>query len=725
MFTGYTALLSSGVKSSPVLLPQETHVGFALVPAEQSGIWFTNTLSLASASENQIRANGSGVAAGDVDGDGLCDLYFCRMEGGNVLYKNLGGWKFKDVTASAGVACENQNSSGAVLADVDGDGDLDLLVTSLGGGTRLFFNDGRGHFTESLDSGLVRRFGATSMALADIDGDGDLDLYVVNNRTTTIRDTGLQVMMTKGKRIVQPQDRDHVEFTPLGTILEYGEPDCFYLNDGKGHFTQVPWTEGAFLDEAGTPLQIAPRDWGFSAQFRDMNRDGLPDLYVANDFFSPDRIWINKGHGVFQAIAAHALAKTSLASMSVDFADINRDGFDDFIVGDLLSRDHRLVMTQHEPNGQSPDAIEKLGGRLQVEHTTLFLNRGDGTYAEIAHLAGLEATEWTWGMTFLDVDLDGYEDLLVANGHGFNALDTDTVMQLDRGPHIPRNQRLPMYPRLPRSKLAFRNRGDLTFEEVGHAWGFDAVGISNGMALADLDNDGDLDVVINNLNERAFIYRNETTAPRIGVRLKGKSPNTRGIGGRITITASGLPVQSQEMISGGRYLSSDESMRVFAAGHTTNHISISVTWPNGTISSAIDLVANAVYEISEESARSVAPSLASPLKPLFVETSELLGHRHIEEPFDDFARQPLLPYNLAHMGPGIAWFDWDEDGFDDLIISSETAEAPVLWHNDKGKAFSRSTIPPSPRWKGGQTSVVSDDDDKGRAANIDWVFQLP
>jgi len=280
----------AGFRSAPLTVPQTGKAGFQRLPQNLTGITFTNHLSDARAAENQIRLGGSGVAAGDIDGDGLCDLYFCRLEGGNVLYRNLGNWKFEDVTTQAGVACLDQYSTGAAFADVDGDGDLDLLVNCLGGGTRLFLNDGKGHFTEAPDSGLIRKFAALTLALADIDGDGDLDLYVANYRTTTIRSTGLDMLNVNGKRMLRPQDRDQYEITPEGFIREHGEPDILYLNDGKGHFTPQSWTDGTFRDEDGKPLAGPPKDWGLSVMFRDMNGDGAPDIYVCNDFWSPDRI---------------------------------------------------------------------------------------------------------------------------------------------------------------------------------------------------------------------------------------------------------------------------------------------------------------------------------------------------------------------------------------------------------------------------------------------------
>ncbi len=323
-----------------------TKTGFTKLSGPATGITFTNLLSDTKAAENQIRLSGSGVALGDIDGDGWCDLYLCRMEGANALYRNLGDWRFQDLTVAAGVACPDQWSTAAALADLDGDGNLDLLVNALGGGTRLFFNDGKGHFTEAADSGLVRRHGAMSLALADVDGDGDLDLYVANYRTTTVRSTGLEMLNINGRRMLKPEDRDQMYITPSGFLREHGEVDILYLNDGKGHFTARPWTGGAFLDEDGKPLNGPPRDWGFSVMMRDMNGDGAPDIYVCNDFWTPDRFWLNDGQGHFRALARLALPCTSSFSMGVDFADLNRDGFDDFFVLDMQSPDPVRRMTQ-------------------------------------------------------------------------------------------------------------------------------------------------------------------------------------------------------------------------------------------------------------------------------------------------------------------------------------------------------------------------------------------
>src|SRR5436190_1054166 len=230
----------SGFRSAALPIPKEGKAGFTLLPPAATGINFTNILTDEKAAENQIRLNGSGVACGDVDGDGWCDIYLCGLENGNRLYRNLGGWKFEDITESTGVACADQYSTGAVFADVNGDGSLDLLVNGLGTGTRLFLNDGKGHFHEATGSGLVRRYAATTTALADVDGDGYLDIYVANYRTTTIRTTGLPLLKINGRLAIRPEDSEDYELNAQGLIIEHGEADFLYFNDGHGSFRPAP-----------------------------------------------------------------------------------------------------------------------------------------------------------------------------------------------------------------------------------------------------------------------------------------------------------------------------------------------------------------------------------------------------------------------------------------------------------------------------------------------------
>ena len=265
--------------------------------------------------------------------------------------------------------------------------------------------------------------------------------------------------------------------------------------------------------------------------------------------------------------------------MGVDVADINGDGFDDIFVGEMLSRNHRRRLVQRTNLRPEVLPLGAMDNRPQYARNTLFLNRGDGTYGEIAQYAGLEASEWSWTPIFMDVDLDGYPDLLVANGFARDSMNVDALEASQRagmGQPVSAQatiERRRLFPGLATANCAFRNLGGLKFAEMGRQWGFDAPIISQGMCLADLDNDGDMDVVVNNFNSMAGIYRNDTAKPRVAVMLKGRAPNTRGIGAKIHVYGGPVPLQSQEMISGGRYLSCDQSVRVFAAGALTNRSS--------------------------------------------------------------------------------------------------------------------------------------------------------
>ena len=682
-----------GYRVALLPVPASGRAGFVLLTAEATGIRFTNSLSLTRAMANVNLFNGSGVALGDYDGDGLCDIYLCDLGGTNALFRNLGGWKFKDVTLEAGVACPNQTSTGAMFADINGDGALDLLVTSMGGPNACFLNDGHGHFTNvTTAAGLVSRLGSTTMALADVDGNGTLDLYVANYGATSILRSGgaLNATTTQdGNTVVRGRYAQRIKIID-GVMHELGEPDVLYLNDGRGKFKPVSWTDGTFLDENGKPLEAAPWDQGLTVLIRDINEDGVPDIYVCNDASTPDRCWINDGHGRFRALSALAQRQMCYFSMGADFADIDRDGHDDFLVVDMRSRQHRLLLTQKGLMHAQPRIPGDLQARFQIRRNTLFHARGDGTFAEIANYSGVASSEWTWSCLFVDVDLDGWEDILVTNGFAYNADDLDTRERIEKMGKLgvgESRKTLLLYPRLNTPNVAFHNRHDLTFQETGKAWGFDSKQVSNGMALADLDNDGDLDVVVNCLNAPALVYRNESPAPRIAVRLKGRSPNTQGIGARIKVLGGPVP-QSQEVICGGRYVSGDEPTRVFAAGSATDLV-INVAWRNGKHSVVNHAKPNHVYEIEEPASADPRAAASAPTRwsPLFEDASEKLGHIHHEEAFDDFARQPLLPNRLSQLGPGVAWLDLDGDGREDLIVGSGKGGRIAIYRNDPIKGF--------------------------------------
>jgi len=383
----------------------------------------------------------------------------------------------------------------------------------------------------------------------------------------------------------------------------------------------------------------------------------------------------------------------------VDFGDLDRDGHVDFYVVDMVSREPRNRKIQIA--GVSPVfcPIGLIDNRPQHFQNTLQLNRGDGTFAEIAHYAGLEATEWSWHPVLLDVDLDGYEDILVPNGmlRDFQNFDLGRRVESEVASRpVPMRELVGMFREfagLHLPNLVFRNRGDRTFEDRASAWGFDAAGISQGMALADLDNDGDLDVISNDLNAAPGLFRNDTAAPRIAVRLAGRAPNTRGIGGRIKILG-GPVTQSQEIIAGGRYLSSDDPMRVFAASAGATNLTIEVTWRDGRKTVVKDARPNRIYEVREEPSTAVPPTSAPELSPWFEDVSERLGHRHHEEPFEDFARQFLLPNMLSQLGPGICWTDLDGDGRDDLVIATGRGGTVAAFQNDGRGGFLPRHAPP-------------------------------
>ena len=689
--------------------------GFTRLTASRTGIDFSNAVSDSAAYRNRHLMHGSGVAIGDVNGDGRPDIYLCRIEGSNALYLNDGNWKFHDAAKEAGVALGDRPSTGAVFADVDGDGDLDLIVTSMGARDALFLNDGKGRFTDATaQSGFVAEGrGSTTATLADVDGNGTLDLYVANYKARTMLDSlspqqrafDQIVKKVGGAFEVIPERRADYKLVPRPelngvTLVQRADPDWFYRNDGRGHFTREPIANNPrFLDEAGKPLAGEPEDFGLAARFYDVNGDGAPDLYVANDFEDPDQFWINDGTGHFRLIPKQAVRRTANSNMAVDFADIDRDGAVDLFQVDMLANDSHRRKTETPTHTAVRKQIGDYVERAQWQRNALLLNRGDGTFAEIADFAGVAASGWSWSAMFLDVDLDGYEDLLIGNGHTWDLMDADTQEKLKStvtGMDW-RRERL-FYPRLALRNVAFRNRGNRTFEDAGTRWRWgDEEDISHGMAAGDLDGDGDLDVIVNRLNAPVSVMRNDAAEPRVAVMLVGKAPNSRAIGARIRVTGGPVAEQTREVTAGGLYLSGADQEYAFAAGRADS-LAIEVRWRDGRVTRISGVRGGRLYEIREaRSAKSEAGTEAgseerSPRSeagpPLFEDASTRLNAKHSETWFNDFVRQPLLDFQLSQLGPGVSWIDLDGDGRDDLVVP-DGAGGELAWYRNDGARFTR------------------------------------
>ncbi len=684
--------------------------GFTRLDSSATGVRFANQVSDSAALRNRHLMQGSGVALGDVNGDGLPDLYLCRIEGPNALYLNQGHWRFREAAAEAGVALPDRASTGAVFADVNGDGALDLLVLALGAPNTLFLNDGTGHFHDATaPAGLLEEpRGSTTATLADIDGDGALDLYIANYKIRTMLDSlppELRSFDRLARRVgdhyeVRPEFRGNyvlVDRPELGrvSLRQRADPDWFYRGDGRGHFVRERLAHNPrFLDAAGRPLVTEPEDFGLAARFYDVNGDGAPDLYVANDFEDPDQFWINDGQGHFRLIAPTAVRRIANSDMAVDMADIDRDGTVDLFQADMLASDARRK-TELPTHTMYQKVVGDYAHTAQWQRNALLLNRGDGTFAEIADFAGVAASGWSWSALFLDVDLDGYEDLLIGNGHTWDLMDADTQERDRSGVSGPGWRQLRRsYPSLAQKNVAFRNRGDRTFEDVSARWRFGLEeDVSHGMAAADLDGDGDLDVVVNRLDAPALLLRNDAPAPRIAVRLAGAPPNTRAVGARIRILGGAVPDQAREVTAGGLYLSGSDQEIGFATG-TARRVTIEVRWRSGAVTRVRDAAPGRLYELQEagkpggQEAASSRSSMPPSLPTLFEDVSDRLRLRHAELPFDDYARQPLLPRALSQLGPGVSWIDVDGDGREDLVIP-DGAGGELAWYRNGDRGFER------------------------------------
>lgn len=721
--------------------------GFRQLDSTETGVGFVNTLAQDQFLSNRHYVNGSGVSVGDVNGDAWPDLYFAHLSGPNELYLNQGGFRFEKVPEAGGAALQGEFSSGTALADLDGDRDLDLIVTTMGGPNVVFHNDGTGRFERVADAGLRTGEGSSTVALSDVDGDGDLDLYVGNYKKETVKDLYAAdeirfervVVQRDGEYRVRDEFQDHYEVRRQANRImrfEYAEPDRFYLNDGDGTFTEQAWGD-VFRTADGAPMTEVPLDWTLVARFEDLNGDGQADLYLCNDFESPDRLFLAQGDGTFRASDETTIRATSHSTMSIATSDVDRDGDKDFFLADMLGQTYEARKTQTASRSPVPVSVGAARQRTQEMQNTLQLNRGDGTFVEIAEIAGIEATGWTWSSRFLDVDLDGYDDLIITNGHAYDAMHADTQMRLSNTRRRQAGRwrtKLLEYPDLDLKSAAFRNRGDGTFEAMPDGWGLGTeADVGHGMATADIDRDGDLDVVVNRLSASAGVYRNLGDAPRVAVRLVGAAPNTQAIGAHVRVTprqpngdaGAVPPAQTQSVTAGGEYLSHSTAEMTFAMG-AAERATVAVTWPDGD-TSRVAVQTGRIYEIAEPGAEvdweaapsdttEASPSAAAeppssglfltaahaapperpagPVAPMpapadtgrwFEDISDRLDHTHPETKYEDFQRQPLMPRRLSQQGPGVAWADLDADGDDDLLIGAGRGGSMAYYRNDDGQ----------------------------------------
>jgi len=664
---------------------------FTLLPSNYTGVRFENRLT----DTHDLNVftyrnyyNGGGVALGDLTGDGLPEIVLSSNQGGIRLYLNEGKFQFRDVTEEAGLKSTRPWTTGVTFADVNGDGLLDIYVCHAGKvdkadrANELFINQGLDAHGVPTFKEMAAAYGvadegwSTHAAFFDYDKDGSLDLFVVNNSPRPVASMGEQ-----NTRAVRDS---------------FGG-DKLYHNV-RGHFVDVSAQAGIYGSEIGLGLGVAVSDF---------NRDGWPDLYVSNDFFERDYLYLNNGDGTFREALEQAMPSTSYASMGLDAADIDNDGRPDLFVADMLPEDeYRLkTMASFETWEQQQANIAK-GFNHQYTRNVLQRNNGDGTFSEIGQMAGVARTDWSWSALIADLDLDGRKDLYVTNGIARDLTAQDylsflandqTMREATRGKRVDFLGLINKMTSTPLVHYAFRNDGDYRFSNETVAWGLGQPSFGNGAAYGDLDGDGAPDLVVNNVNQEAFIYRNNarTVLPDnhyLQIKLDGEGPNRFAIGAKVTLDAGGQMLYQEEEPSRG-FQSSVDYVLAFGLGKVDTVRSVTVDWPDGRVSQLANVPANQRVTVRQSESPSSKDSLPSQgVRPILTDVTDqvALPFVHRENAFVDFNREPLMPKLVSTEGPDIAVADVNGDGLDDIFIGGAKNQPGALLIQQPDGRFVRS-----------------------------------
>lgn len=688
------------VSSAPLAAPSEGSESlFTKLDPATTGVDFVNPLvDPTTHPMRRLYASSmvtGGVAVGDIDGDGRPDLFFANGPEANGLYRQTDAFTFENITEQAGVDGDGHWGVGAAMVDIDNDGDLDIYVCNHDTPNQLFLNDGSGVFAEAAKSfGLDLKDASHTPAFCDYDLDGNLDLFLLTNKyyhpEGKLADNTPVATVIDGKVVAKPEFERYIRIKEVrqnaqGNVVadweDWGRPDYLYRNNGNGSFADV--TKHVGIDSSG---------WGLSATWWDYNDDGYPDLYVGNDFNSPDYFYRNNGDGTFTNILEEMVPHTTWFSMGADFGDLNEDGWFDFLIADMSGTSH---YKQKTAMGAMSDSAEFLATAVprQYMRNVLYLGTGQPRFMEAAYLAGLAGTDWTWTVKICDFDNDGRDDVYFTNGmsKNYNESDNPEAVEVKLGETQWDRHVRAGTPELREQNLVYHNHGDLHFEDMSQKWGLDHVGMSFSSVHTDLDRDGDLDLVVVNLTEPADVYRNDSQdGNRVLLSLRGTKSNPQGIGARVRVEAAGKTQYRQNITMRG-YMASHEPILHFGLGEAAAIDRVVIDWPSGHRQELTGLAANHHHTISEPEGKPPRPFQRQLPAPLFKQSPVVDAFVHVENDYDDFQDQPLLPNKQSQYGPGLALGDIDGDGLEDFILSSAAGETLTFGKRKSDGTFERST----------------------------------